>query len=178
MPRGLTKTTRRVVEDCLQLSINALPPGRGRIVWQQGGETIASVDYERTDTQLRIPAQPLSLRPPRSIDAHEFTILLVHKFFLLRCVCGRNARCLYLPVDERVFRCRRCHYLIHRSAQTHIKDEYLMAKHPEKIAAGLASPRQSTRLLAARALIRRMMWEEGHCTERVAKQLRQGTPVA
>lgn len=173
MPRGLTKTTRRVVEDCLQLAISGLPSGKGRIVWEQGGEAIASVDYERTEDRVTIPAQPLSLRPPRHIQSHDFALVQIRLRQCFVCVCGKRAAKLYLPADESAFRCRHCYWLTHRSAQTHIKNEYLLAKHPEKIAAALASPRQSTRLLAARALIRRMMWEDGHCTERVAKQLRR-----
>jgi hypothetical protein len=76
------------------------------------------------------------------------------------CHCGRRVQKLWLPADESVFRCRTCHNLTHRSAQTHNRLEYALAKDEKKLYAALTSTRRSTRFMAMRALLRRVRWDE------------------
>lgn len=151
-------TTRLVAEDCLHLWIHQLPLGKQTLTWQVDGESIAMMGYERDADFVRIPAQPLSLRPVWAIEAHYLTLARtmqwsnksVQQWFL--CSCGHRVAKLYLAPTERQFRCRHCLNLTYRSAQTHDARENHLLRHPEELEKALRDPRRQ--MLALKAALR------------------------
>ena len=153
-------TTRLCVEDCLRLWIMRLPKGSGVVSWRKGEAPVGSLEYERRESSVRIRTQVISFRPyVRSIDAHCIPLYettqpdnhAVQQWFL--CACGRRVAKLYLPPNEREFRCRSCYRLTYRSAQTHSESDHL-AKHPDKLMEAASSRNPTRRLLAFKAAFR------------------------
>ena len=66
--------------------------------------------------------------------------------------CGRNVRFLYLPPNETRFCCRKCHDLVHLSAQRHDKRVDALAKLPvRELQLALTNGNLRQRLLAVQA---------------------------
>jgi len=53
--------------------------------------------------------------------------------------CGRRVKRLYLPPNEEIFGCRRCHDLTYRSCQTHDNRKAALARDPVALDAALGS---------------------------------------
>jgi hypothetical protein len=153
-------TTRLVVENCLPLWIVRLPQGRRELRFHRGNEPVASIEYERTESSVRIRAQVISFRPIlQSVDEHFIDLCntaqsdndAIQQWFL--CACGQRVAKLYLPPAELEFRCRKCYNLTYRSTQTHDARLSYLARHPDELAKALHSPKLSRRLLAVKAAL-------------------------
>lgn len=156
-------TTRICVESCLQLWVIRLCTGPSTITWSVGNHPLASLDYDRTATSVRIPAQIISFRPClRSVSAHFIPLCettqpdnpTIQQWFLCPAAdCDRRCAKLYLPPDGTEFRCRRCHNLTYRSAQTHDARLTYLVNHPEELEKAFCSPKLSRQLLALKAAL-------------------------
>lgn len=145
------------VEDCLCLWIHRLPKGRNILRWRQGETEIASLEYERGAEDVSFRAQVITLKPiPRSVQEHRFALATAPSFReigtqqWLICECGRKFRKLFLPVGKTEFRCRFCHNLIHRSAQTHSGYRARVAQQPSHLARSIQSQSQQRRSLVVK----------------------------
>ena len=153
-------TTRICVESCLYLWIMRLQRGPGVVNWCKGDEPVGSLGYERWESSVYIPAQVLHFRPfVRTLEAHYIPLCdttqpdndAVQQWFL--CACERRVAKLYLPPAKSEFRCRQCHNLTYRSAQTHSEADYLV-RHPEKLMEAAFSPNLTRQRLAFKAAFR------------------------
>ena len=144
------------VEDCLNINIHKMPKGRNILRWMQDNKEIASLEYERTQDAITFRAQVIALSPkPRSIQNHHIKLATAPSFREIGlqqwfvCECGSKFRNLYMPASKADFRCRFCHNLTHRSAQTHngylarrksqpdVIREALASRKPDRVAFGI-----------------------------------------
>jgi hypothetical protein len=138
-----------------------LPQGSGVVRWRVGNVQVASLEFERTESSVRTSAQTISFRPfLQSVNAHHIALSnttqsdndAIQQWFL--CACGRRVAKLYLPPAKVDFRCRHCHNLTYRSAQTHDARFSRLVQHPEELAKVLSSPKLPRWLLASKAALR------------------------
>jgi len=91
---------------------------------EHSGLTGLALYIRRQCVRLNVVVEP-HLIPVGTVRPH-----LGGKRFWFVCGCGRRAGRLYLPPEQRAFRCRHCHSLTYRSAQTHDQRLYDLAKNP------------------------------------------------
>lgn len=149
---------RTCVEDCLPICIHRMPKGKNILRWMQSETEIASLEYERTQDEITIRAQVIAIKPQsRSVRDHRFALKTgaclpgIDTQQWIICECGRAASKLYIPLGKTDFRCRHCHNLTNRSAQTHSKRLALMLKHSMEIQQALTHWHPSRRALALQA---------------------------
>ena len=170
---------KRTVEDCIALNVSSLvrpglfraPPGalcsstwrdskqretlRIYFWWEllQTGQSFLHINERRHS-----PSSPVS-----SIDAQNIEIVETRLHFgsrrWFKCpglaggvLCEQGAGILYLPANESRFACRKCHGLLHRSAQTHDKRvDALLRLPPSEFQFILTNGSFRQRLLAVQA---------------------------
>jgi hypothetical protein len=153
-------TKRGVVDDCLSLWIHKMPKGRNILRWKIGESEVASLEYERSQDEVHIRAQVISLRPQsRSVGEHRFKLEAttqpdnngIQQWFT--CECGRRTCKLFLPIGKTDFRCSHCHNLTHRSAQIRNSRMERLIQRPDELARALVSRFPRRRMLALKATI-------------------------
>jgi hypothetical protein len=153
-------TKRGVVDDCLHLWIHKMPKGRNILRWKIGESEVASLEYERCSDEVCIRAQVISLRPQsRSVGEHRFKLETAPSFREIglqqwfRCECGQRCSKLFLPRAKTEFRCRNCHNLTHRSAQTRNSRLVNAQRHQIALAEAFASKSSQRRAFAVKAVL-------------------------
>ncbi len=91
---------------------------------EHSGPTGLELYLRRQCVRLNVVVEP-QLIPIGTVRPH-----LGGKRFWFQCDCGRRVGRLYLPPGQRGFRCRHCHSLTYRSAQTHDQRVYDLARNP------------------------------------------------
>lgn len=91
---------------------------------EHGGLTGLALYIRRQCVRINIIVEP-QLIPVGTVRPH-----LGGKRFWFVCGCGRRVGRLYLPPGQGVFRCRHCHSLTYKSAQTHDQRLSDLAKNP------------------------------------------------
>jgi hypothetical protein len=89
-----------------------------------GGPTGLALYLRRQCVRLNVIVEQ-QLIPVTTVRPH-----LGGKRFYFQCGCGRRAGRLYLPPGQGSYRCRHCHSLTYKSAQTHDQRLYDLAKNP------------------------------------------------
>ena len=172
-------TSRLTVEDCplclcvasfRRAGFFACPIGTlASLTWTRpnNGEWLGRLDYrldsgteDPSDLAIYVRAQLAGIGVPVDEQTIPITTVRPHlggKRFWLVCGCGRRAGRLYLPVGQRIFRCRHCHNLTYRSAQRHDHRNYLLARNLAEVVA--ASQAKGLRqMIGGRALMRQLEW--------------------
>jgi hypothetical protein len=164
-------TNRLTVEDCpLRLCVEsfhragafACPPGTiSTLKWTGPGDEWLGrlecrIDHSGpTGLAIYIRQQCAQISAP--VDEQTIPVTTVRpplggKRFWFVCSCGQRAGRLYLPPGQQVFRCRHCHYLTYRSAQTQDKRRYALARDPMALRAALCSENPHEFMLGLRAV--------------------------
>lgn len=126
----------------------------GKLNWQPS-------DSGASGRAIYIPAQNSWADAP--VDEQKIKILTTRPYFggkrlWFQCGCGRRVLRLYLPPGKRVFKCRGCYNLTHRSAQTHDQRKYDLARSEVAIDEALHDQRLGRQLLGVGAFTQRYRW--------------------
>ncbi len=114
-----------------------------------------------TGLAIFIPAQDVSV--DARIDTQTIAVLTTRPHFgglryWFKCGCGRRVGRLYLPQEQRVFKCRHCFRITYRSAQTHDQRKYELARSWVAIGEAIQANHLRRKLLGVGALSLRMRW--------------------
>jgi hypothetical protein len=183
-------SSRRIVEDCLPIPIEAFrrwgtfssPSARtGTITWTNSrtGDEMGRIDYvfQKDESEFAIRfCSPVGQLNSAQEFIEEVMVAITStpchfggRRFWFQCRCGKRVGRLYLPPDQAIVGCRFCHNLIHRSAREHDPREYKLARDPIAIAAALDSRKK---------LSRRLLWLGASCVRlRWARKPRRGIPA-
>jgi hypothetical protein len=128
-------------------------------------------------TTLRIPEQFARLHSELvEVAEQRFELATTPQYlggerYWFLCACWDAVGKLYLPPGEVVFRRRRCHDLIHRSAQRHDDRVYKLARDPAALQAALQSKKLAKRILGVRASTLRFTWaSKGRLADELSKR--------
>ena len=108
-----------------------------------------SIEYTLTQTGSSDLAIHIRRQCPRLntvVDEQTIPLTTVRphlggKRFWFLCGCGRRAGRLYLPLGQRVFRCRHCYNLTYRSAREHDQRLYDLSRDPAALLIALRERR-------------------------------------
>ena len=154
-------TSRLTVEQCRYLDVTAMhrdgvfrnPPGSmWKAVWKgSNGQIEAQLNYVLKATGcVQVRSFDDRADGGRSFQMHSaghFIEIIFHNERFWFCCpltrsargCGRRVGRLYLPPNQRVFRCRHCYYLTYRTAQQHDKRKAALIRDPVTLVTALQS---------------------------------------